>query len=471
LAAEISVVIPSYNGGTQLDECLNAIARLAQAPREVIVVDDGSNDGSIQRAAARGIRTLATSGRKGPAEARNIGAQAATGDVVFFLDADVCVHPDAIERVIADFADPAIDAVIGSYDDDPSSRDFLSQYKNLMHCFVHQNAESEASTFWSGCGAIRREVFLAMSGFDANSYTRPAIEDIELGYRMRRAGRRILLDRDLRVKHLKKWTFWGLLKTDVLDRGIPWTELILRDHNMPNDLNLEISQRVSIGLVYLMLLYAAIHAFRFGGYALLPLFTILFILLSSFWSDGAEHRSLGVCAAMIGGAAAIVLCAWRIHMRGLIPLVVAIVPLLFLRHRYDVRGRWGSLNAWFHGLYIVVVVVVSMLYLRDRYFIAAVVTAVVVLATLNNGFYLFLSEKRGKLFALAAFPFHLLYHFYNGVSFVTGSLLWSVHAIQTRADEAAPVPETGGSGAASSASSNVPAKVSATSGARGASAR
>ncbi len=71
-----------------------------------------------------------------------------------------------------------------------------------------------------------------MSGFDA-SYKRPAIEDIELGYRLRHAGRRILLDRDLRVKHLKKWTFWGLLKTDVLDRGIPWTELILRDQRCP----------------------------------------------------------------------------------------------------------------------------------------------------------------------------------------------------------------------------------------------
>jgi hypothetical protein len=274
-------------------------------------------------------------------------------------------------------------------------------------------------------------VFLAMSGFDA-SYKRPAIEDIELGYRLRNAGRRILLDRDLRVKHLKKWTFWGLLKTDVLDRGIPWTELILRDQRMPNDLNLQISQRVSIGLVYLMLVYAAEHALRYGAYALLPLVTILFILLSSFWSDGAEHRSLGVCAAMIAGAAAIVLCAWRVHQRGLIPLIVAIVPLLFLRHRYDNRGRWASLNAWFHGLYILVVIVVSMLYLKDRYFITAVVAGVLVLATLNNGFYLFLSEKRGRLFALAAFPFHLLYHFYNGVSFVMGSLLWSVRAIQSR---------------------------------------
>jgi glycosyltransferase involved in cell wall biosynthesis len=441
LASKISVVIPSYNGGAQLGECLNAIAQLAPPPSEVILVDDGSTDGSIQKAAEQGIRILATPGRSGPAAARNIGAQAATGDIVFFLDADVCPHPDAIARLTAAFEDPAIEAVIGSYDDNPSSRDFLSQYKNLMHCFVHQNARSEASTFWSGCGAIRRELFLAMSGFDATSYKRPAIEDIELGYRLRRAGRRILLDRDLRVKHLKKWTFWGLLKTDVLDRGIPWTELILRDQRMPNDLNLQISQRVSIGLVYLMLVYAAFHALRFGGYALLPLFTILFILLSSFWSDGAEQRSWGVCAAMIGGAAAIVLCAWRIHMRGLIPLVVAIVPLLFLRHRYDRRGRWTSLNAWFHGLYIIAVVGVSLFYLEDRYFIAAVVAGVVLLATLNNGFYLFLSEKRGRMFALAAFPFHLLYHFYNGVSFLMGSLLWSIRAIQTRdSQQQAPPP-------------------------------
>ena len=445
MPSKISVVIPSYNGGTQLEACLNAIERLTTPPSQVIVVDDGSTDDSIQKAGARGFQILATTGRQGPATARNLGARAATGDIVFFLDADVCVHPDATERLAAAFADPAIDAVIGSYDDDPSSRDFLSQYKNLMHCFVHQNAQAEASTFWSGCGAVRRDLFLAMSGFD-DSYKRPAIEDIELGYRLCKAGRRILLDRDLRVKHLKKWTFWGLLKTDVLDRGIPWTELILRDQKMPNDLNVQISQRVSIGLVYLMLAYAAIHAIRFGGYALLPLFTILFILLSSFWSDGAAHRSKGVIAAMIAGAAAIVLCAWQIHMRGLIPLVVAIVPLLFLRHRYDTEGRWASFNAWFHGLYIAVVVVVSMLYLKDRYFIAAVVVGVVVLATLNNGFYLFLSEKRGRLFALAAFPFHLLYHFYNGVSFLMGSLLWSVRAIQARTGEGAAPPPAGESG-------------------------
>jgi glycosyltransferase involved in cell wall biosynthesis len=430
----ISVVIPAYNGGRNLDVCLNAVEHLALSPNEVIVVDDGSSDGSIERAAARGVRILRTPGRQGPAVARNIGAGAATGEILLFLDADVCVHGDAIDRVVTALADPSVDAVIGSYDDDPSCPDFLSQYKNLMHCFVHQTACSEASTFWSGCGAIRRKVFLELSGFDAN-YARPAIEDIELGYRMRQAGRRILLDRDLRARHLKKWTFWGLLKTDIVDRGIPWTELILRDQRMPNDLNLQISQRVSIGLVYVILAYSAVHAFRWGGASLVPWFAILFVLLSAFWADGAEHRSLGVCAVMFGGAASIVLLAWKIHMRALIPLVVTSVPLLFLRHRYDSRARWRRVNQWFNWLYVLAVVLVSILYLRDRKFIVTVVSCALIIGTLNNGFYIFLAEKRGRLFALAAFPFHLLYHFYNGVSFVMGSVLWSVRSLRERRDE------------------------------------
>jgi glycosyltransferase involved in cell wall biosynthesis len=432
VVSEISVVIPAYNGGHNLEKCLNAIERLVVSPTEVIVVDDGSSDGSIERAAARGIRILRTAGRQGPAVARNIGAKAAKSDILFFLDADVCVHADAIARITAALSDPQVDAVIGSYDDDPSSPDFLSQYKNLMHCFVHQTACSEASTFWSGCGAIRRDVFLELSGFDAN-YKRPAIEDIELGYRMRQAGRRIVLDRELRARHLKKWSFWGLVKTDVVDRGIPWTELILRDQKMPNDLNLQISQRVSVGLVYVILAYSAIHALRWGGQSLVPLFAVLFILLSAFWADGAEHHSWGVCTVMIGGAAAIVLVAWNLHMRALIPLVVTSVPLLFLRHRYDSRVRWRRLNEWFSWLYILGVVVVSMLYLHDRKFIVTVVSCSLIIGTLNNRFYVFLAEKRGRFFALAAFPFHLLYHFYNGVSFLMGSLLWSIRSLKARA--------------------------------------
>jgi len=437
---DVSVVIPAYNAGSCLDQCLDALARQEMPPREIIVVDDGSTDESIARAAERGVIVLKTSGRRGPAEARNIGAKAAQGSIVFFLDADVCAHEDAVGRVAAVFGDASVDALIGSYDDDPSSSDFLSQYKNLMHCYVHQNARSEASTFWSGCGAIRRDVFLEFSGFD-ESYKRPAIEDIELGYRLRKAGRRIVLDRDLHVKHLKRWTFWNLVKTDVLDRGIPWTELILRDQNLPNDLNLQISQRVSVGLVYLMLGLAGLYLVRWGGYFLAPFLAVLFVLLIRYWTDGSETRSRGAAVMMLLVAVAIIVLSQRQNMRGLVPIIVSSVPLLFIRHRKSVTGRMRTLNEWLSWLYILAVMAVSARYLyQGRWLLLAIVACAALIATLNNRFYLFLAEKRGRLFAVAAFPFHLLYHFYNGVSFVMGTCLWTARSLTPRKPVQTPEP-------------------------------
>src|SRR5205807_1459536 len=128
---------------------------------ECIVADDGSTDGSAQVARERGFMVVSTGGRRGPAYARNLAAKSATGGILFFIDSDVCVSPGTLQRLIDNFErEPEIDAVMGSYDDGPESQDFLSMYKNLMHCYVHQNSRHEACTFWSGCGAIRKSVFL-----------------------------------------------------------------------------------------------------------------------------------------------------------------------------------------------------------------------------------------------------------------------------------------------------------------------
>jgi hypothetical protein len=69
--------------------------------------------------------------------------------------------------------------------------------------------------------------FLAIGGFDTVRFPRPQIEDIELGYRLRDAGGRIVLDPTVQGTHLKQWTFWRMLRTDVIDRGIPWMRLLL----------------------------------------------------------------------------------------------------------------------------------------------------------------------------------------------------------------------------------------------------
>ena len=255
----VSVVIPVRNGGPNFRRCLDALRACDLPSHEVIVVDDGSTDDSAQVAREWGARVLSTPHpASGPAEARNIGARAASGDVVLFVDADVALRPDALGRVARNFeSDPDLTACFGSYDDDPAAANFLSQYKNLFHHYVHQSARADASTFWAGCGAIRRDAFLSAGGFSRH-YHRPAIEDIELGYRLKAAGRTLRLDKDLQGKHLKKWTWRSLLRSDIFDRGVPWTELILRDGAFVNDLNLQTHNRVSVVTLYLLLVSLAV---------------------------------------------------------------------------------------------------------------------------------------------------------------------------------------------------------------------
>ncbi len=249
-AKTISVIIPVYNGGANFRRCLASLAVAAPPPGEIIVVADGDTDGSRRLATSFGARVLQLDSPGGPARARNAGARAARGDVLFFVDADVAVRPDTLAQVAAAFRrEPEVAAVFGSYDDEPAVRGFLSQYKNLFHHYVHQTARGEASTFWGGCGAIGRDAFLAVGGFD-ESYRRPSIEDIELGHRLRRAGYRIRLDKALQVKHLKRWTAASLLQSDFWCRAVPWTELILRDRMFINDLNVSVSNGIGVLLTY-----------------------------------------------------------------------------------------------------------------------------------------------------------------------------------------------------------------------------
>ena len=252
----VSVIIPVYRGGDDFRRCLVALLETTPPPQEIIIVVDGNHaeDHAIVEEMATNdsvaIHLLSTPTPLGPAQARNRGVEQATGDIVFFVDADVALAHDAIEQMVNAFDDDdGIAAVFGSYDDEPADPHFLSQYKNLLHHYVHQTGNEDASTFWSGCGAVRREVFLQMSGF-SSAYSRPSIEDIELGYRLRKAGYRIVLRKSLQGKHLKRWTAVSLVKTDFFQRALPWTDLILRDKQMANDLNLDTSSRLSVVLAY-----------------------------------------------------------------------------------------------------------------------------------------------------------------------------------------------------------------------------
>ncbi|MEQ9643561.1 MAG: glycosyltransferase [Alphaproteobacteria bacterium] len=245
-AQSIAVIVPAYNATEYLQRALPPLVEMRDRGdvHEVIVVDDLSSDDTASFAAASGARVLTTPERSGPGRARNIAAAATDCEILWFVDADVVVAPDGPSHLVEAFRDPEVTAVFGSYDDEPPERNFFSQYKNLTHHYYHQRAKPEASTFWAGCGAVRRQAFLKLGGFDIERYRQPSIEDIELGYRMRAVGGRILLLPDLNGTHLKRWTFSNVIVTDIFKRALPWSRLMLHESGMVEDLNVGRAERL-----------------------------------------------------------------------------------------------------------------------------------------------------------------------------------------------------------------------------------
>ena len=128
---------------------------------------------------------------------------------------------------------------------DPDDPSIVSRFKNLAHHHFHQRSRAEANSFWGACGAVRRDCFFAAGEFDEKRFKLPSIEDVELGYRMIDRGVRIVLDPELQVKHLKKWTLTSLIATDVTRRAIPWTLLWMERRRMQKDLNFSYDQRIA----------------------------------------------------------------------------------------------------------------------------------------------------------------------------------------------------------------------------------
>lgn len=425
---KISVVIPNHNGGAALTRCLDGVRASSYENFECIVVDDCSTDRSVETLRGSAIRVIELhDGPNGPAYARNAGAQAASGDIVLFLDADVVIYPDTLQKIAANFSqEEGLTAVFGSYDEQPGDGHFLSQYKNLFHHFVHQKAKRQSRSFWSGCGAIRRDAFLAIGGFDSVKYPQPSIEDIDLGRRLTAQGGRIVLDNTIQVKHLKRWTLKNLIVTDIFSRGIPWTQLILADRSIPDDLNLETSQRWSAMLVGVLLMMIALGAFFFRGTLLLPIVMTLFLLTLGFWqwdAQGLRFESDWKAGLRFAAAYALLtaLALWSGYAF-LLPFALALLLLALIVLGLARTSQFLKQAAFALMVAAPVVMTLQIFLALPLWWNAVTVVLFGLFIYLNRKFYSFFVQKRGVVFALAVAPFHMLYFLYSVVAFAGGAL-------------------------------------------------
>ncbi len=283
----LAVVVPATDSPPTLERCLRALRASRQAPDELIVVREPAG--------------------AGPSAARNAGVAATESELIAFVDADVAVDAEALGRLRGAFAsDSRLAAAFGSYDDHPGDTGVVSRFRNLLHHHVHSGSPGPADTFWAGLGAVRRDAFLAAGGFDSERFDAPAVEDIDLGMRMHRAGAPIVLDPEVRGTHLKRWSLASMVDTDLRRRGVPWVRLQLEAGRISGSLNLAWRHRLSAAAA----LTAALAA--------------------------CARRPLAAAAAL-GGLVALNARFYGLLMRrGGVALVAAGVPLHLLHHLVSV---------------------------------------------------------------------------------------------------------------------------------------
>lgn len=229
-----SVIIPVYNGATEILRCLNALA--AQQPHdpalELIVVDDGSTDGTAAavqawRAAHPNVRLqLHSQANAGPAAARNHGAQLATGALLLLTDADCIPAPGWVEAFRAAFAAPnPPDAAMGAYTSaqtTPAARFAQLEFEERYALMRRQPALDFVATY---AAAYRRAVFLEAGGFDV-AFRRANNEDVELSYRLAALGKRMHFVPAATVEHEHDATWGDYLHTKI-GRGY-WRTVVYR---------------------------------------------------------------------------------------------------------------------------------------------------------------------------------------------------------------------------------------------------
>lgn len=304
-AGHLAVVIPAYNAAATLPECLSALLQSERKPDEIILFDDGSTDDTVEIARAAGVRVITNDkSKQGPAIGRNAGAAETSAAIVAFVDADVAVWPEALGRLEAPIVTGEAVATFGCYDDRPRSRRLPALYANLRHHWVHRHGKSDASTFWSGLGAMAHDVFTAQGGYDAR-FGEPSIEDVELGIRIVESGGQIRLVKDAWGTHCKDWGLLQLWRTDVLHRALPWARLMKDGRGRSDDLNISRREQFAAVLAHCVWVSALTGLVRPGlwpltaaavaGYLVLNRRFFAFLFHSGGWRAGLAGIGLHWC--------------------------------------------------------------------------------------------------------------------------------------------------------------------------------
>ncbi len=298
----VSVIVPNHNGSASLARCLTA-ALVSRHPRfEVIVVDDDSQDDSLEVIRRFPCRLMRLPRRVGAAAARNAGARHARGEILFFTDADCLLPPDALTRACENLDALGPKAALGgTYTPIPGDTLFFSRFQSVFIYYGETKHAAGPDYLATHALALRAQTFHRCHGFDEN--VRPILEDVEFSHRLRRARIHLVLDPALQVRHIFNYSLRRSLK-NAFTKSRYWTRYSLANHDLFADSGTASHELKSNTAAYLASALLLLAGSLTGPYALLA--GVALVQAANLWLNrgllAAFHAGGGLCFAAAASA-------------------------------------------------------------------------------------------------------------------------------------------------------------------------
>jgi glycosyltransferase involved in cell wall biosynthesis len=209
----ISVVIPNYNKASTIGRCLEAAFSSNYENYEVVIVDDRSEDNSIEVIKRFPCKLICLENHSGTSKARNIGAQNSSGEFIFFTDADCLLQPDTlsiVNRTLASLPSSPKgvkgEGVVlgGTYTKMPFDRDFFSTFQSAFVHYSETKKPDAPDYIPAHAMIIHKSTFIKSGGFPEDFM--PILEDVEFTHRLKRSGSRLVMSPEIQVQHIFNFT-------------------------------------------------------------------------------------------------------------------------------------------------------------------------------------------------------------------------------------------------------------------------
>ncbi len=285
---EATVIVPVYNGEKRIGKCLDSLIEQSKKPGEIIVVDDGSNDKTVDVIKKFKKVKLIKQNHKGPAAARNLGAKKARGNILLFTDADCVVDKNWVSEMIKPFKDKEMAGVQGRYKTLQKGLIARSVQLEIEDRYDRMKSRKHIDFIGSYSAGYRKRIFTKFRGFD-ESFPTASGEDPELSFKLSKAGHKMVFNQDAIVYHEHVDSLKAYLRQKFWRAY--WRVLLYRKH--PGKIKAESytpqTLKTQIGLLYLTVLFLMVSLFSLA-FAYLSSFSFILLLFSTFGPSSKNFR-------------------------------------------------------------------------------------------------------------------------------------------------------------------------------------